>query len=288
MHGVNDLTNVDAALYRNIGNFLCSKPTRLRNSENNLVNVRTMHATTLRLIGVVVILLAMIANAQETESRWERYIQYFEQLDVTKMPPENAVLFVGSSSIVFWRSLADDMAPLAVINRGFGGSQMHELNQFRDRIVTKYKPRAIVIYEGDNDVFFGKSVEQILGSYDDFISHVDKESPDADICFIAVKPSISREELWPTMEEVNHELRKRADDREDMCYLDIATPMMEAEGFVREDLFVEDGLHLNTKGYAVWTETIRPILVKRYGPKSERPAALQPANERTEETEANE
>ena len=247
-----------------------------------------MQITAQNLTGLLLVFLSIAATSQENESKWEPYIRYFEQLDVEEMPPKNAVLFVGSSSIVFWRSLQEDMSPLAVINRGFGGSQMHELNQFRDRIVTKYKPRAIVIYEGDNDVFFGKSPEQILESYDDFIGHIDKELPDADICFIAVKPSISREELWPTMEEVNRELMKRADDREDMCYLDIASPMMKGEGFVREDLFVEDGLHLNTKGYEVWTETVRPILIDRYGPESERPAAQHQAKEKAQEAEANE
>ena len=177
------------------------------------------------------------------------------------------------------------MAPLRVVNRGFGGSQMHELNEFRDRIVTKYKPRAIVIYEGDNDIFFGKSVEQVLESYDDFIEHVDDKLPDADICFIAVKPSISRKDLWAEMEKVNEGLKKRADDRDDMCYFDIATPMMEGDEFVREDLFAPDGLHLNAKGYEVWNDVIRPVLLKRYGPTSKRPATLQLDSETTDDEE---
>ena len=204
-------------------------------------------------------------NSQEEESRWESRIRIFEERDAEQMPPEGALLFVGSSSIVFWRSLADDMAPLTVINRGFGGSQMHELNQFRDRIVTNYKPRAIVIYEGDNDVAAGKKASEILEAYDDFIAHIDKHLPDTDICFIAVKPSIRREQMWAEMKLVNDGLESRADQRDDMCYLDIATPMMKGSEFVRKDLFVADGLHLNAEGYQVWTDTIRPVLLRRYG-----------------------
>lgn len=214
-------------------------------------------------------------SSQEEESYWEPRIKEFEELDKTNSPPEGAILFVGSSSIVFWSKLSDDMAPLQVVNRGFGGSQMRDLNHFRDRIVSNYKPRAIVVYEGDNDIAAGRTPTEILASYDDFIQHIDEKLPNTDICFIAIKPSIRRENLWPQMEEVNAGLQQRAESREDQCYLDIATPMMKDATFVREDLFVADGLHLNRKGYEVWTQTIRPILMSRYGPESSRPATLQ-------------
>ena len=105
-----------------------------------------MQTTAQNLTGLLLVFLSIAATSQEKESTWEPYIRYFEQLDVEEMPPKNAVLFVGSSSIVFWRSLQEDMSPLAVINRGFGGSQMHELNQFRDRIVTCSLARALNKY----------------------------------------------------------------------------------------------------------------------------------------------
>ena len=231
------------------------------------------------------ITISLPASSQEVESRWEPRIKQFEEQDTKRMPPEGAVLFVGSSSIVFWSKLAEDMAPLAVINRGFGGSQMHELNEFRDRIVTNYKPRAIVIYEGDNDIAVGKTPDEILATYDDFIQHIDEKLPETDICFIAIKPSIRREEMWPQMEIVNSGLQERAQDREDLCYLDIATPMMEGEQFVRPELFVGDGLHLNRQGYEVWAEVIRPILVARYGPESQNPATMQEPKQPEKEVE---
>ena len=231
----------------------------------------------------LMITISLPASSQEGESRWESRIKQFEEQDATNMPPEGAVLFAGSSSIVFWSKLAEDMAPLAVINRGFGGSQMHELNEFRDRIVTNYKPRAIVVYEGDNDVAAGKSPDEILASYDDFIQHIDEKLPETDICFIAIKPSIRREEMWPEMEKVNSGLQERAQNRDDLCYLDIATPMMKGEEFVRPELFVGDGLHLNRDGYVVWAEVIRPILVARYGPDSKNPATMQEPRQPEEE-----
>ncbi len=233
----------------------------------------------------LMITISLPASSQEGESRWESRIKQFEEQDATNMPPEGAVLFTGSSSIVFWSKLAEDMSPLAVINRGFGGSQMHELNEFRDRIVTNYKPRAIVIYEGDNDVAAGKSPDEILASYDDFIQHIDEKLPETDVCFIAIKPSIRREEMWPEMEKVNSGLQERSQNREDLCYLDIATPMMEGEEFVRPELFVGDGLHLNREGYEVWVEVIRPVLVERYGPESTSPATMQEPTQQLGENE---
>ena len=202
--------------------------------------------------------------ADEQASRWEPRIKVFEAEDEISMPPSNAILFVGSSSIVFWRSLQQDMAPLVTINRGFGGSQMFELNEFRDRIVTKYKPRAIVVYEGDNDVASGREYEQIISDFDDFVSHIHQTLPNSDICFIAVKPSLLRASLWPKMKQVNEALKSKADQHDNLCYLDIANPMLKNDGSVNPDLFVSDGLHLNKKGYELWTSVIRPILINRY------------------------
>lgn len=206
-----------------------------------------------------------MATMGQTASRWEPAIKRFEEADAMSPPPKGAILFVGSSSIAFWRTLADDMAPLNVINRGFGGSQMFELNMFRDRIVTKYKPRAIVVYEGDNDTFAGKSTDDILKEFSDFVAHIDDVLPDTDVCFISVKPSISRVHLLSQQAEVNRRLKAIADARDDMCYLDVATPMFNEDGEIRPDVFIQDNLHLNADGYRIWTETIKPVLMKRYG-----------------------
>lgn len=207
----------------------------------------------------------MIALATSAQNRWEPFIQAFEEGDKADPPPENAIVFAGSSSIVFWRTLKEDMAPLTVINRGFGGSQMFELNMYRDRIVTNYKPKAVVVYEGDNDVAAGKSVNEIVSQYKEFISHIDRELSTTEIYLIAVKPSIARAAMWETMKEVNSQLKKLAEETAKVHYLDIASPMLQENGLVKEDLFVDDGLHLNAKGYEIWTKVVRPVLLEKYG-----------------------
>ena len=191
---------------------------------------------------------------------WEKSIEAFETKDAESPPPKGAVLFVGSSSIVFWRSLAEDFAPIPVINRGFGGSQMNHLNYYRNRIVHKYKPKIIVVYEGDNDIAAGLTARQVLEDYEDFITYVEDTLPNAKVCFIAIKPSVRREALWPTMLQVNQEIRDRAETQANLCFFDIGPPMLSETGGPRPDLFASDGLHLNGKGYDIWTKTIRPRL----------------------------
>lgn len=237
------------------------------NLESNLIMPEN-HKRILKVFLISVVSCAGIVylaqGNQTNESRWESRIQAFETQDQDSFPPSNAILFVGSSSIVFWRSLADDMAPLTVINRGFGGSQMFELNQFRDRIVVPYKPKAVLVYEGDNDVASGKDPDEILSEYQDFLSHLHKNLPETDVYLIAVKPSISRKHLWPVMQDVNRRLQVLATQHGHVEFLDIATPMLNDDGSINPDLFVADNLHMNAAGYAIWTEVIRPKLMARY------------------------
>ena len=232
------------------------------------MRVSARHRQLLRFVLISLGSCATIAhfadNHEVAESRWEPVIQRFEAADQLNPPPKNAILFAGSSSIVFWRSLTEDMAPLIVLNRGFGGSQMFELNMFRDRIVTPYEPRAVLVYEGDNDVAAGKQPDEILAEYRDFVEHLNEQLPDTDIYFIAVKPSVRRAHLWSTMVEVNDELQALADEHDHVQFLDTSTPMLNEDGTVMADLLVEDGLHMNASGYAIWTDVIKPVLMSAY------------------------
>lgn len=226
------------------------------------------HSQILRLILITLTTFATIVHLAEShevaESRWEAVIQRFEAADRENPPPKNAILFAGSSSIVFWRSLTEDMAPLTVLNRGFGGSQMFELNMFRDRIVTPYEPRAVLVYEGDNDVAAGKQPPEILAEYRDFVDHLNEHLPDTDVYFIAVKPSIRRAHLWSTMVEVNEALQALANEHDHVQFLDTSTPMLKDDGAVMDGLLIEDGLHMNANGYAIWTDVIKPVLMSAY------------------------
>ena len=201
-------------------------------------------------------------SAAHDSSRWEKYIARFEAADKKQMPHPDGILFIGSSSIRMWKTLEQDFPGLPVINRGFGGSQIADSNHFARRIVHPYKPRQIVFYAGDNDVAAGKSPEKVLTDFQQFVKTVRAKLPKARVSFIAIKPSLSRWKLSGKMAMANSLVRNACSKNKRLDYIDIWQPMLGENGKPRPDLFLGDGLHLNAKGYALWTSIVKPYLVK--------------------------
>jgi len=195
--------------------------------------------------------------------KWEKTISAFEAQDREAMPKPGVIVFVGSSSIRGWRSLAEDFAPLAVVNRGFGGSQIEDAVRYAERIVIPYKPSRVVIYSGDNDIWAGKTPETVAADFGEFVTKVRPALPAVPVYFIAIKPSISRWSVWPEMKKANELVKKFAAKTPGVEYIDIVNPMLGAEGRPRPELFAEDGLHLNEAGYELWTSVVSPFLTEQ-------------------------
>lgn len=193
-------------------------------------------------------------------SQWESDIQAFEASDRASPPPAHAVLFIGSSSIRFWKSLASDFPNYRVINRGFGGSDMDDATAFADRIVAPYKPAAIVVYAGDNDLQNGDTPEQVRDDFAAFVTKVRQGQPDVPIAFISIKPSLARVALLPSINAANKLISAWAMAQKNVAFLDVAPAMVDAKGQPKPDLFIGDGLHMNPKGYALWVAQVRPWL----------------------------
>ncbi len=196
--------------------------------------------------------------------RFEKSIEQFEAADRQDPPPLGAIVCIGSSSMRGWHgTIREDLAPFTVIPRGFGGSNMNDARHYADRIVLPYKPRAIVLYEGDNDVAQRIPPAQIAETFRAFAMKVHAELPTCRIYVLSIKPSIKRWDMWPTMEKANAlmETMCREDDR--LVYVDIATPMFDAEGLPKPEIFKEDHLHMTRSGYELWRDALKPILEKR-------------------------
>lgn len=191
--------------------------------------------------------------------RFKPEIQAFEAWDAKNASPRDAVLFAGSSSVRMWRS-AEDFPDLPVINRGFGGAHISDVNYYAELVALKYQPRVIVFYCGDNDIEAGKSPEQVLADFKWFVSRAHRQLPDTRILYLPIKPSLARWEKWPQMRDVNEFVRQLADDDERLTYVDTATPMLGADGRPRPELFIDDGLHLNEAGYRLWSGILRDHL----------------------------
>ena len=198
-------------------------------------------------------------SASAAESRWEPDIRAFEKKDRERMPPPGGIVFVGSSSIRGW-DVGKSFPDLPVVNRGFGGSQIADSVEFAGRIVIPYKPKTVVFYAGDNDINAGKTPQQVLSDYREFVAKVHGPLPDAKIVFIAIKPSLRRWNLVSAMREANKLIREYSESNAKLEFVDVDPPMIGADGKPRPELFVEDGLHMTAEGYRIWTALVRPFL----------------------------
>jgi len=201
--------------------------------------------------------------AKNPAEKWEQTIKEFEQWDSKNTFPSEAVLFVGSSSIRLWPT-RECFGEFAVLNRGFGGSQISDVNYFAGRIVLPYKPKVIVFYAGDNDVAAGKNARRVFDDYKKFIKLVCAELPATRVIYIGIKPSRSRWSLWEVMNEANMMIKDFSEKDGRLYYFDSATPLLNSDGMPNGEFFLKDQLHLNEKGYEVWTRQLRPIIEKAH------------------------
>ena len=222
----------------------------------------------------------MTQTAAASANPWEPDILRFEEADRVTPPPAGAVLFVGSSSIALWHTLAQDFPATPVINRGFGGSQLADSVEFAGRIVTPYRPRFIVVYAGDNDLAGGKSPEQVAETFRRFVQVVRTALPGTPIAFVAIKPSLARWALIAQIRDANARIERQCRAGRGLHYVDIATPMLGADGKPRPELFVEDGLHLSRAGYDLWKGVIAPYLPPAAGTRGVEGSARSDRRER--------
>lgn len=207
---------------------------------------------------------AICVQAKVTPGRdpnqWEQSIKDFERSDRTNPPPRNAVLFVGSSSIRIWTTLQQDFPDYPVINRGFGGSEIEDAVKYANRIVLPYRPRTIVFYAGDNDLYAGKTPAQLFKHFEMFVFKVHEVLPKTKIVFISVKPCPGRWHMVNEVIETNAMIKQFCDEKDGLVYVDVYSQMLGADGKPRPELFKKDGVHLNENGYALWTALVEPHL----------------------------
>lgn len=195
-----------------------------------------------------------------SKDKWFCEIEKLTEMDKVSPPPQGGVVFVGSSSIRMWKSLESDFPDIPVIRRGFGGSHMSDALYFADRIVIAYKPGAVVLYEGDNDLQDGKSIESITREYQLFCERIHQSLPDCQIHFIAVKASLARWENREKIQAFNQSIRQFSAQDSRLKFIDVFQPMLGDDGLPRKSLLDSDDLHLSSEGYKLWTQVIRQSL----------------------------
>lgn len=191
-------------------------------------------------------------------------IQAFKAADSASMPPKNAIVFVGSSSFRMWTTVQQDFRMHQVINRGFGGSSLPDVIRYADRIIFPYQPAQVVIYGGDNDLASSDTVtaQTVFDRFQQLFSMIRKELPEAAIAFVSIKPSPSRAHLLTKVIASNEMIKNFLGKQSKSAYIDVFSAMVDQQGNPNPDLFVDDQLHMNQKGYAIWVQVIGPHLVK--------------------------
>lgn len=209
---------------------------------------------------LILLALALAPLASAAPEKWAAAIDKFTTADKTNPPPRDAVVFVGSSSIVKWTSLEKDFPEHTVINRGFGGSELYDSVFYADRIVIPYAPRTVVVYAGDNDLKAGKTPEKVFADFKSFVAKIHAALPKTRIVYIGIKPSPSRWNIKDLGLQANALIAAECAKDPRLRFADVWGPMLNEEGEPRQELFVKDMLHLSPAGYEVWKPVVAATL----------------------------
>lgn len=203
--------------------------------------------------------------AAQAQAPFYKDIQHFKTLDSIHPPAKHAILFVGSSSFTKWTDVQAYFPAYPIINRGFGGSSLPDVVQYAGDIIFPYQPKQIVIYCGEND-FAGSdttiSGEIVFERFKQLFVLIRRQLPNVSIAFVSMKPSPSRVKLWPKMIAGNTLIKDYLGQQKKAFFIDVYDAMFTADGTVMKDIFLQDNLHMNAKGYAIWQKIIEPYLLK--------------------------
>jgi len=208
-------------------------------------------------------LLFGTANAQNKPAFWDD-IQSFKRQDSANFPGTNKILFVGSSSFTNWKDVQTYFPSYPIINRGFGGSTLVDQIRYIKDVVYPYKPKQIIIYCGENDLASSDTVSArtVYNRFRQLFNLIRAKFPNVPLLYVSMKPSPSRVLLMPKMREGNKLIMDFLKTKKQTGFIDVYKDMIDDEGKPRQELFLDDNLHMNKTGYAIWKKAIEPYLKK--------------------------
>jgi lysophospholipase L1-like esterase len=213
---------------------------------------------------LALLLPALLASAQTGSSadpaRWETDIRAFEAADAADPPAKGGIVFIGSSSIRLWTSLATDFPGMPVLNRGFGGSQLPEVTTYVGRIVRPYQPRQVIVYCGGNDINAGRSATDVLTDFQALVRAIHAAGPGTRVAYISVAPNPARWSQIEIVKAANQAIKEWIATDPRLTFIDVFAAMLGPDGQPKPDIFVADRLHMNAKGYAIWRAVVGPHL----------------------------
>ena len=215
-------------------------------------------------LAAISFLLISITGLLAQQPAFYSDIQAFKQKDAVQPPALHSILFVGSSSFTKWTDVQEYFPGYPILNRGFGGSSLPDVIRYANDIIFPYQPKQIVIYCGENDLAASDTVTaaMVVARFTTLFGMIRKQLGEVPVLFVSLKPSPSRSRLFPKMKEVNAQVRAFLQKNKKTAFADVYTKMLDANGEPMQDIFLDDKLHMNAKGYAIWKEVIGPLLIK--------------------------
>jgi len=211
-----------------------------------------------------IVCVALSFNATAQQPPFYEDIQAFKKQDSIKAPPQHAILFVGSSSFTKWTDVQSYFPGYTIINRGFGGSTLPDVIRYANDIIFPYQPKEIVIYCGENDFAAddNTTVQMVFDRFKTLYGMIREKLKTVPVAYVSLKPSPSRRKYWPKMIEANRMIKDYISKQSHASFINVFDVMMNASHQAKPEIFLDDSLHMNAKGYAIWQKAIHPYLVK--------------------------
>ena len=211
------------------------------------------------LISLLIFFISFHSYSQN-KPYWDE-IKAFKKSDSIQEPKDGMILFIGSSSFRMWKSVKEDFNNETILNRAFGGAKLLDVINYQNEVALKYKPKEIFIYCGENDVASSEKVNGrvVLKRFKILYKSLRKHFPETPIVFVSLKPSPSRWEMKERMMAANALISKYLRSKRNTTFVSIWDEMLE-NGVPKNDIFLEDNLHMNKEGYAIWVKKMNPLV----------------------------
>ena len=209
---------------------------------------------------LIILLFGFLSSNAQDPTRFKEQVDRLYNTEYNFSPDKKLVVFTGSSSVRIWKDVQDYFPKYNIINNGFGGSHFSDLLYFYDELIIKQTPEILFIYEGDNDIGGGKKPSKIFKQAKKLVKNIKTDLPKTKVILISPKPSIARENLKKDYIKLNKKLKKYCKNQDNLEFADVWNIMLDENGNVFQDIFIEDGLHMNKKGYDLWAKVIGEYL----------------------------
>lgn len=213
---------------------------------------------------MVAFLFATTVQAQDTLAPFWKEIKAFKQQDSTQFPASNQILLIGSSSFTLWKDVQTYFPNYPILNRAFGGSTLVDLIRYRYDVIYPYQPKQILIYCGENDFASSDTVtvDMVVERFQTFFKLIRAKYKTVPIVYVSMKPSPSRLQRLPKYVEGNKRIKNWLATKPKTTFVNVYDAMLTKDGVPMPDIFKEDNLHMNAKGYAIWKKILKPVLLK--------------------------